>query len=212
MTASDTIYIIDDDPSLRDVLALFLEAEGFRVETYPSSGEFLDAWRPGARGCAVLDISMPGMDGLTLQKTLHVRGIELPIIFLTGQGGVPQAVQAIKDGAVDFLEKPTSGKQLLKRIRVALADRARRDASLKARPELLARYERLTERERQVMSLVTSGLPNKLVARRLNISTRTAEGHRFRVMEKMQASSLSELTQMEQACKTLAIPRGSGKD
>jgi two-component system response regulator FixJ len=212
MTASDTIHIVDDDPSLREVLALFLEAEGFRVATYASSEALLDALCPGARGCAILDISMPGMDGLTLQKAFHARGIELPIIFLTGQGGVPQAVQAIREGAVDFLEKPAAGKQLLKSIRIALADRARHDAALEAGPELLARYERLTERERQVMKLVASGLPNKLVARRLNISTRTAEGHRFRVMEKMQASSLWELTQMEQACKTLAIPRGSAKD
>jgi FixJ family two-component response regulator len=208
MTETDTIYVIDDDDALREALTLLLEIKGYRVESYASSGAFLEAWRPGLRGCAIVDIRMPGMDGLTLQKTLQVRGGQLPLIFLTGQGDVPQAVQALKNGAADFLEKPASPELILDRIRTVLDSAASLADETQAGVELLERYERLTAREREVMSLVTDGLPNKLIARQLDISTRTVEGHRFRVMDKMQATSLWELIQMAQALEKACLAGG----
>ena len=200
---ANTVFVIDDDCSLREALTLFLETEGFVVEAYASSGAFLDGYRPERRGCLILDIGLPGMDGLTLQQTLRMRGIRLPVIFLTGQGDIPKAVQAVKEGAMDFLEKPASHEEILSRIHVALDDAAQHATEERVGSEILGRYERLTPRQREIMQLVTSGLSNKEVARKLNISTRTAEGHRFRIMEKMQATSLLELTEMGQACKAL---------
>jgi len=203
MNDADTVFVIDDDASLREALKLLLETEGFRVEVYASSGAFLDACQPGRQGCIILDLSMPGMDGLTLQKTLQARAIRLPVIFLTGQGAVPLAVQAMKEGAVDFLEKPATHEEILGRVRTALADAKRRADSDPADTEILERYERLTPRQREIMNLVTSGLSNKEVARKLDISIRTAEGHRLRIMEKMQAASLWELTRLAQVCQAL---------
>jgi two-component system response regulator FixJ len=206
MNAADTIFVIDDDDAVREALTLFLEAEGFRVKAYASSSAFLDAYRPGWQGCLILDIGLPGMDGLALQQALRTRGVRLPIIFLTGQGDIPKAVQAVKEGAVDFLEKPARDEEILSRIHEAMADAARWQAGDQGTSEVLDRYARLTQRQRQVMFLLTSGLSNKEVARKLNISTRTAEGHRLRIMEKMQAASLLELIEMSGACKVVERP------
>jgi two-component system response regulator FixJ len=197
---ADTVFVVDDDAQLRSALTLLLETEGFRVRAYPSARAFLDACDPNSRGCLILDVGMPEMDGLTLQQTLLARGVHLPIIFLTGQGDIAKAVQAVRAGAADFMEKPVSEESLLGRIRAVLADEARRCAPDRATRDLLARYERLTQRQREVMALVTTGLSNKEIARRLGISTRTAEGHRLRVMERMQAASLWELTEMARVC------------
>jgi two-component system response regulator FixJ len=197
---ADTVFVVDDDAALRETLTLFLETEGFRVEAYASASAFLVAWRAGRHGCLILDIGLPGMDGLALQQALHARDVRLPIIFLTGQGDVPKAVQAVKQGAVDFLEKPAAHEVILERIRAALDAGRKRALEERVGPELLDRYERLTSREREIMTLVTSGLSNKEVARKLDISTRTVEGHRFRIMEKMRATSLWELTRLVAAC------------
>ena len=201
--AADTVFVVDDDAALREALTLFLESEGFRVEAYASASAFLDAWRAEQQGCLILDIGLPGMDGLDLQRTLQARAIQLPIIFLTGQGDVPKAVQALKEGAVDFLEKPARHEVILEHIRAALAAGRTRRLEERLGTELQERYQSLTPRQREIMTLVTSGLSNKEVARELRISTRTAEGHRFRIMEKMRATSLLELTEMAQACEAL---------
>jgi two-component system response regulator FixJ len=201
---ADTVFVIDDDAALREVLALFLETEGFRVEAYASPRTFLDACSADWQGCLILDIGLPGMDGLALQRALQARGVRLPVIFLTGQGDVPKAVQAVKAGAVDFLEKPASHEAILERVRTALADAKRGAVRELVGAELLDRYESLTSRQREIMTLVTSGLSNKEAARKLDISTRTVEGHRFRIMEKMHATSLWELTEMAQACQALS--------
>jgi two-component system response regulator FixJ len=209
---AETVFVVDDDVALREALTLFLETEGFRVESYASAKAFLDAWRADWQGCLVLDIGLPGMDGLALQQVLHARGLGLPIIFLTGQGDVPKAVQAVKQGAVDFLEKPARDDVLLERIRAALDAGRKRVLEEHVGPDLLSRYESLTSREREIMTLVTSGLSNKHVARKLDISTRTVEGHRFRIMEKMHATSLWELTEMAVACQAPDRPATDRED
>jgi two-component system response regulator FixJ len=186
---TETVFVIDDDTAL--------------PETYASAGAFLDAWRPDREGCLVLDIGLPGMDGIALQRALHARAVRLPIIFLTGHGDVPTAVQAVKEGAVDFLEKPAGHDVILERIRAALEAGRKRRFEERVGTELLERYQSLTPRQREIMTLVTSGLANKEVARKLDISTRTVEGHRFRIMEKMRATSLWELTEMAKACEVL---------
>jgi two-component system response regulator FixJ len=206
MGEAATVFVVDDDASLREALTLFLEAEGFRVEAYASPRAFLDAYDPTARGCIILDISMPEMDGLALQQALLARGAQLPVIFLTGQGDIPKAVQAVKKGAVDFLEKPALDAEILERIRAAMGQGSGHRSEDRGSLEVQDRYERLTPRQREVMYLVTSGLSNKEVARVLGISIRTAEGHRFRLMEKMQAASLLELTELARRCK---VQRGS---
>lgn len=203
-----TVYVIDDDPAVRTAIALLLETEAIRVKTYGTSQAFLDEYDPQIRGCIVLDIQMPGMDGLTLQETLRRLGSDLPIIFLTGQGTIPIAVQAVKNGASDFLEKPASSDELLERIRQALSAATERHAADSWTSTCVDRYRRLTQRQRDVMRLVTSGLPNKVVARELGISPRTAEGHRLKVMERMQAGSLVELIAMARACGESRLSHG----
>jgi two-component system response regulator FixJ len=207
---ADTVFIVDDDAALREALTFILETEGFQVEAYASARAFLDTCRAARKGCLILDIGLPGMDGLALQQTLHAHALQLPVIFLTGQGDVPKAVQAFKEGAVDFLEKPVSHETILARVRTALADAKRDAARERIGAELADRYGSLTVRQREIMVLVTSGLSNKEVARKLEISTRTVEGHRFRIMEKMHANSLWELTEMAQTCQALDRP-GPGK-
>jgi two-component system response regulator FixJ len=203
---ADTVFVVDDDVTLREALRLLLEGEGLRVETYASARAFLDANRADESACLILDIGLPGMNGLALQRALQARGVQLPIIFLTGQGDVPKAVQALKRGAVDFLEKPASNEAILDRVCTALADAKKMPLQKRVGADLLARYECLTSRQREIMTLVTSGLSNKEVARKLDISTRTVEGHRFRVMEKMHATSLWDLTEKARACEALNRP------
>jgi FixJ family two-component response regulator len=212
MDKNGTVYLIDDDDALRRALTLFMETEGFTVKAFASARSFLDFYEPGWKGCIILDIGMPEMDGLDLQQRLIARGNQLPIIFLTGQGDIPRAVQAVKSGAVDFLEKPASNEEILARIRTAMVYGSKQGHSAdQITSDLHSRYGRLTERQQQVMSLVTSGRSNKEVARTLGISTRTAEGHRLRVMEKMQASSLQELTEMAAACKVMKSPHAASE-
>ncbi len=206
MDGEDTVFVVDDDALLREGLALLLNAEGFSVKAYASAKAFLEDYDAHARGCIVLDIAMPEIDGFTLQRILRGRGIRLPIIFLTGQADVPKAVRALKEGAVDFMEKPVLDEEILPRIRAAMAQGARHRVDDQGAMDVQSRYERLTPRQQEVMMLVISGLSNKEVARKLDISTRTAEGHRLRIMEKMHASSLRELIEMARICKTSKRP------
>jgi two-component system response regulator FixJ len=190
------IYIVDDDDAVRDSLALLLTFRGWRTHAYPSAEAFLDDWREHWRGCLLLDLRMGGMDGLALQNVLSTRGNRLPIVFLTGHGDVAQARLALKAGAVDFLEKPYTEEALLAAIGEALARDARQHIHQTRSAEIEARLARLTERERQVMDLVVDGKPNRDIAVLLDISPRTVEVFKARMMEKMQARSLPELVRL----------------
>lgn len=197
MKEDPRIYIVDDDPAIRDSLLLLLQSAGFaNVVAYASAREFLARAVPTVGECLLLDVRMPDMDGLELQQELNRRGIRLPVIVMTGHGDVPIAVRAMKAGASDFIEKPFSDDLLLdcvRRARQHAAEASREDA---AAEETRRRLETLTPRERQVLEGMVTGQPNKLIAFDLGISPRTVEIHRARVMEKMQARSLSALVRM----------------
>lgn len=191
-----TVFVVDDDEAVRGGLQQLLQTIGLNVQTYASADEFLASYRPGQAGCLVLDIRMPGMGGLDLQEQLARQGIQLPIIFLTGHGDVPAAVRALKGGAMDFLEKPFNSQVLLDLIQQAI----RRDADTRTRVaeelEVTRRLTTLTEREREVLDMMTGGKANKVIAMELGISERTVEFHRGKIMKKMQARSLAELINM----------------
>lgn len=191
-----TIYIVDDDEAVRDSLALLLNFHGWRCRAFASAEDCLTAWQPGWRGCLLLDLRMGGMDGLGLQQALEERGSRLPIVFLTGHGDIAHARAALKAGAVDFLEKPYAEEALIDAVREALARDARLSAAQAHTQEIEARMQRLSERERQVMELAVAGKPNRDIAVLLDISPRTVEVFKARMMEKMQARSLPELVRL----------------
>jgi FixJ family two-component response regulator len=195
-----TVFVVDDEFAVRDALKLFLESSGLAVETFDSARSFLEGCRPDWSGCLVLDIRMPGMSGLELQQTLKARQIPIPIIFLTGHGDVPMAAKAFKSGAVDFIEKPFNDQELLDGIREALERDARARTHKDWEGAARERYVHLTRREKEVMALVVAGRSNKEIARDLDVSHRTIDVHRARVMEKMRAQSLPELVNMAVAC------------
>jgi len=190
------ITIVDDDDAVRDSLALLLNFRGFRCRGFASGEDCLAAWSPDWRGCLLLDLRMGGMDGLALQQALDERGSRLPVVFLTGHGDIAHARAALKAGAVDFLEKPYSEDALLEAVREAVACDARQHAEYGHSEEIAARMARLSERERQVMDLAVAGKPNREIAALLEISPRTVEVFKARMMEKMQARSLPELVRM----------------
>lgn len=196
MTAGPMVYVVDDDEGVRDALALHLDLAGLRVQTFASADAFLAAVGPEEAGCAVLDIRMPGMDGLTLQKEMVRRGIPLPVIIITGHGDVPAAVSAFRAGAVDFLQKPFDEDRLIDRVREAMERDARDRRQRQEEEDARRRADSLSPREREVMLLIAEGLSNKHVALRLDIGVRTVETHRARVMEKMGVGSVSELARL----------------
>jgi two-component system response regulator FixJ len=191
-----TIFVVDDDAAVRDALKLLLRSVGHAVETFGSAQEFLDAYGEDRAGCLVLDIRMPGMSGLELQQKLNEKHSILPIIFITGHGDVPMAVEAMQAGAVDFIQKPFRDQDLIDRINQALEKDSSNRAALGERNDIRRRLETLTPREREVLDLVVHGKANKVIAGDLKLSQRTVEIHRARVMEKMQASSLAHLVRM----------------
>jgi len=195
-TTRATIFVVDDDVAVRDALKLLLRSIGHAVETYASGQEFLESYREDRPGCLVLDIRMPGMSGLELQQKLNERHSILPIIFITGHGDVPMAVEAMQAGAMDFIQKPFRDQDLIDRINQALEKDAHNRAALGERNEIRKRLETLTPREREVLDLVVRGKANKVIAGDLKLSQRTVEIHRARVMEKMHASSLAHLVRM----------------
>jgi two-component system, LuxR family, response regulator FixJ len=197
MTAkTPCVFVVDDDDAVRSSLRLLLKSVGQTAEAYPSAQAFLDAFDPDRPGCLVLDIRMPGMSGLELQQKLNAMHAITPIVFITGHGDVPMAVEAMQNGAVDFIQKPFRDQDLLDRINQAMEkDKANRTGLL-ARDEIRRRMATLTPREREVLDLVTQGKANKVVAGDLDVSQRTVEIHRARVMEKMEASSLAHLVRM----------------
>ncbi|HEY0940655.1 MAG TPA: response regulator FixJ [Steroidobacter sp.] len=191
-----TIFVVDDDAAVRDALKLLLRSVGQSVETYGAGSEFLEAYSEDRPGCLVLDIRMPGMSGLELQQKLNEKHSILPIIFITGHGDVPMAVEAMQAGAVDFIQKPFRDQDLIDRINQALEKDTSNRAALGERNDIRRRLETLTPREREVLDLVVHGKANKVIAGDLKLSQRTVEIHRARVMEKMQASSLAHLVRM----------------
>ncbi|MBL8471531.1 MAG: response regulator transcription factor [Rhodocyclaceae bacterium] len=196
MLPEGTVHIVDDEADVREALALLVRSVGLAAASYASAYDFLQRYRPGAAGCAVFDVRMPGMSGLDLQEKLRRDGIALPIIFMTGHGDVPMAVRAMRAGALDFIEKPFNDQEMLDRIQAAIArDAEARDAAADLR-QVAARHADLTPREREVMQLIVAGRLNKQIADELGLSTRTVELHRAHLMEKMQADSLSHLVRM----------------
>ena len=187
------VFVVDDDASVRDSLRRLMRSVGFKVEIFSSARSFLDARRPDAPGCLVLDVRLPGLSGLDLQRELAATDAELPIVFITGHGDIPMSVRAMKAGAVEFLTKPFREHELLDAIRAAMeGDRAMR-AERRERAELRRRYESLTPRERDVVIQIVGGLLNKQIARELGISEATVKEQRGHLMAKMQATSVAEL-------------------
>jgi len=192
-----TIYVVDDDDGMRRALSLLLNTVGYKTAAFASPKDFLDTFKPDAAGCLVLDIRMPGMSGLELQQHLNRMGSMLPVIFITGHGDVPMAVQAMKEGAFEFVQKPFRDQDLLDRINHALEQDKENRSSLARSADVLQRIESLTPREKQVMGLVVDGAANKVIAIDLGLSERTVEIHRAKVMEKMGARSVAHLVKLQ---------------
>lgn len=190
------IYVVDDDEAMRDSMTWLLEGEGYTVACYDSGESFLAAYHEGMRGCLVLDVRMPEMSGLEMHELLVNRGSVLPVIFVTGHGDVPMAVSALQRGACDFIEKPFHNEDLLSRIQRALAVDCQKANRRKRSDAITQRLELLTLREREVMDLVVAGKLNKQIADELNISMKTVEAHRARVMDKMGVRTLAELVRV----------------
>ncbi len=195
MTAS-VVHLIDDDEAVRHALAFLLASSGFAVQAYKLASAFLETLSAVQPGCIITDVRMPGLSGLELQRELTNRRIFLPVVVMTGHGDVPLAVQAMKAGAVDFIEKPFSDDTLLSAVQEALARYTHDSVRQNSHDEVHARLHRLTPREREVLDGLIGGLPNKTIAYDLNISARTVEIHRANLMTKMEAGSLPELVRM----------------
>ncbi|MBN8899484.1 MAG: DNA-binding response regulator [Rhodospirillales bacterium 69-11] len=206
MDGSAVVHVVDDDDAVRDSLAFLLESSDFTVRTYASAADFLAVAGTFRTGCVLTDVRMPGMDGLTLQKQLVARGCRLPVIVMTGHGDVPIAVQALKNGASDFLEKPFDDAALLAAVRGAMAESLRAEEAAAGAAELTERLAALTPREREVLERLVAGQANKTIAFDLGTSPRTVEVQRARVMEKMGARSLAELVRMSLVLEGVARP------
>jgi FixJ family two-component response regulator len=196
------VYIVDDEASIRDSLAMLLRSVGLASQPFPDARMFLAAYQPRAASCLVADVRMPGMSGIELLEALRAQGARLPVVIITGHGDIAMAVRAMKAGAADFIEKPFHDQTLIDAVHRALVraddgDPAPGSAEVET---LRARLATLSAREREVMALVVEGRPNKTVATRLGLSTRTVEVHRAKAMEKMQAQSLADLVRMAIAC------------
>ncbi|MBL7042837.1 MAG: response regulator transcription factor [Pirellulaceae bacterium] len=191
-----TIFLVDDDTAALDSLSWLLESAGFDVETYNSAVEYLNAHDPQKPGCLVLDVCMPGMDGLELQEKLVAIGQRIPIVFVSGHGDVPMSVQAMKAGATDFLEKPIDGQLLLRVVRRALAKDLKRREQEPNRAEIEKRMDRISRREREVMELLYAGKSMKKIALDLEITVQTVAKHRTQVLEKMEVEGDAELVRL----------------
>lgn len=192
-----TVFVVDDDDAMRESLAFLLDSLDLEVRSFPSAQEFLSRYSPSVSpSCLLLDVRMPGMSGLDLQGVLKKHRIELPVIVISAYADVPMAVRAMHQGAVDFLEKPFNERQLLDCIQKAIADNLEQQQIREQTQEIHNRLTRLTPREREVMQLVVGGLLNKQIASELDLSMKTVEQHRARVMEKMEADSLASLVRM----------------
>jgi RNA polymerase sigma factor (sigma-70 family) len=201
MTGAPFVFVVDDDPSVRSSLKFLIGTVGLHVETFESADQFLQRELPDAPSCLVLDVRLRGLSGLDFQRELAARNIHIPIIFVTGYGDIPMSVKAMKGGAVEFLTKPYRDQDLLDAIRVALErDVTRRQQEIEVK-ELRQRFELLSQREQEVISLVVSGMLNKQIASQLGTAENTVKVHRSRAMEKMQAQSLADLIRMIERLK-----------
>lgn len=198
MTPKPTVFVVDDDSSLRRALQRLMESVGLPAQTYAGAAEFLAQYDSDRPGCLVLDVRMPGSSGLELQAELAARGIDLPVIFITGHADVPMSVRAMKAGAVEFLQKPFSEQALLDAVFSAISQNARHRQERTEQKEVHRRLADLTAREREVLGLVVAGKANKEIAAALEISQATVKVHRARVMSKMQADSVAELVVLAQ--------------
>jgi FixJ family two-component response regulator len=199
-TGQPTVFIIDDEPAVRQSVRWLVESVALNVETFATAQEFLDKYDPSRPGCVLTDIRMPGMCGLTLQEQLRENGCIIPVIVMTGHGDVPTAVRAMKNGAVDFIEKPFNDQELLDLLHSSIQLDRRNRQVREERQIALSKYNALTPREKEVMGLVVDGHSNKEIARDLDISPKTVEAHRAKLMEKMQAGSVAELTKLAAVC------------
>ena len=198
MESKPTVFVVDDDSAVRHSLRWLLESAGLLVETYETAQAFLHAFQPKRPGCLVLDVRMPGLSGLDLQEQLQAQDIAIPIIIITGHGDVPMAVRALKEGAIDFIEKPFSEQLLLDRIHQGIALDAEQRIKHAQQAVIQSRIDRLTPREREVMEFVVDGKANKQIAALLERSQKTIEIHRANVMRKMEVDSLAELVRIVQ--------------
>jgi FixJ family two-component response regulator len=193
---TEKIFIVDDDTSIREGLVDLLDGAGLMTACFSSAEDFVDHWTPDMSGCLLLDVRLPGMSGMELQSRMTELGITLPIIIMTAHGDIPMVRKALKAGAVEFLTKPFNGAELLESVRQAFSrDRANRRAETEM-STIQARFETLSQRERQTLELVTTGLTNKEIGDRLHLSVVTVKLHRGHVMRKMQAESLADLVKM----------------
>ncbi|MFA7429307.1 MAG: response regulator [Rhodospirillaceae bacterium] len=196
MTQPPIIFVVDDDAAMRHSLEFLLSTLGQPVHVYASAEAFLEAWQPDQPGCLVLDVRMPGMSGLQLQRALSDRGAPLSIVFISGHGDIPMVVRVMQAGAVVFLEKPFNDQDLLDNVAAGLERAAEAAVKAERAADVTARINSLTAREREVMRLVAEGKPNKVIAFDLDISIKTVEVHRARVMEKMAVGSVAELARV----------------
>lgn len=201
MDTEATVYVVDDDPAVRESLKYLIESAGFQVEVFPTAQAFLDANVPRTPGCVLIDVRMPGMGGLELQERLRKEPLSHPVIIITGHGDIPMAIRAVRGGALEFIEKPFDDWSLLEAVRRAIdLDRQTRDER-ERRSVVLRRAEKLTPREREVMNLVVAGKPNKGIAAELGISQKTVEIHRANAVRKMHADSVADLVRMADVVK-----------
>jgi two-component system response regulator TtrR len=190
-----TVYVVDDDASTRELLVWLMKRHELPVQAFADARAFLNAYRPGDPGCLVLDLNMPGMSGLDLQQYLKQQGVVLPLIFVSGRADVPKAVRAVREGAIDFIEKPFDYRRVVALVRECLARDVQARAVRGQREEIQGRISQLTVREREVMDLVVAGRTNREIGEQLEISVKTVEAHRARLMEKLGVDSVAELVQ-----------------
>ena len=190
-----TVFVVDDDSSTRELLAWLMKRHNLRTEVFADARAFLEGYRDDRPGCLVVDLNMPGMSGLDLQRSLKEQGVRLPVIFLSGRADVPKAVKAVKEGAIDFIEKPFDYKRVVELVEECIGRDAQARAAHEKKRVYSERIALLTQREREVMTLVVAGRMNREIAESLDISIKTVEAHRARIMEKLEVGSLAELVQ-----------------